>query len=97
MNCTNVLPWLSRVAEREASPEEAMHTARHLSDCTACRIVLARERRLAEMLDQGLDDPLQVGEDFVKSVMANLPQEPPPRVRRGRNNRKKPLRAIKAV
>jgi len=38
----------------------------------------ARERRLAAMLEEGLDDPLQVGEDFVQAVMATLPQAPPP-------------------
>jgi predicted anti-sigma-YlaC factor YlaD len=69
---------LSRVADSEATPREAMLTAQHVSDCTACRITLAREARLAVMLEQGLDDPLQVGEDFVQAVMENLPQEPPP-------------------
>ena len=82
VTCKIIQPLLNRVAEGEASPEEAMLTARHLPDCTACRIVLARERRLAEMLEQGLDDPLQVGEEFVQSVMANLPREPPRRPRR---------------
>ena len=58
-----------------------MRVARHLSDCTACRILLARERRLASMLAEELED-LPVGEDFVQAVMATLPQEPPPRRRR---------------
>ena len=77
-DCGEVRPVLGRVAEREANPEEAILTARHLSDCTACRILLARERRLASMLEQDLEDEVHVGEDFVKSVMANLPAEPPP-------------------
>jgi len=76
--CNSLAPLLYRVAEGEAAPDEAMRTARHLSDCTACRILLARERRLAAMLEEGLDDPLQVGEDFVQDVMATLPQGPPP-------------------
>jgi predicted anti-sigma-YlaC factor YlaD len=86
--CKSIAPLLYRVAEGEAAPDEAMLTARHLSDCTACRILLARERRLAAMLDEGLDDPLQVGEDFVQAVMANLPQGPPP-APRGRAARRK--------
>jgi len=76
--CQSLAPLLYRVAEGEAAPDEAMRSARHLSDCTACRILLARERRLAAMLEEGLDDPLQVGEDFVQTVMATLPQGPPP-------------------
>ena len=88
--CLKLQPLLSRVAEGEANPEEAMLTARHLSDCTACRIVLARERRLAEALERDLNDPVQVGEEFVQTVMANLPKEPPPRRRRN-----KKLRAVK--
>jgi predicted anti-sigma-YlaC factor YlaD len=74
-----------------------MRVARHLSDCTACRIVLAREHRLAEMLEEKLDDPLQLGEDFVQAVMARLPQEPPPPppglALRQRARAQRPLRA----
>jgi anti-sigma factor RsiW len=87
-SCQSIVPVLFRVAEGEATPDEAMRTARHLSDCTACRILLARERRLAAMLDDGLDDPLQVGEDFVRAVMDTLPQGPPPRPRRKRRERR---------
>ena len=76
--CQRLRPVLSRVAEGEASPDEAMLTARHLSDCTACRIHLARERRLAAMLEEDLEDVLHVGEEFVQAVMANLPKGPPP-------------------
>lgn len=81
-SCEPVVPMIYRVAEGEATPDEAMRTARHLSDCTACRILLARERRLAAMLDEGLADPLQVGEDFVRAVMDTLPNGPPPPARR---------------
>jgi len=81
--CREIAPLLYRVAEADASPDEAMRTARHLSDCTACRILLAREVRLASMLEEGLTDPLPVGEDFVRDVMDNLPKGPP-RPRRSR-------------
>lgn len=88
-DCKQIAPVLYRVAEAEATPDEAMRTARHLSDCTACRILLAREVRLAAMLEEGLTDPLQVGEDFVRTVMDNLPQGPPPaRSRRDRRTLK---------
>ena len=86
--CKSLAPLLYRVAEGEAAPDEAIRTARHLSDCTACRILLARERRLAAMLEEGLDDPLQVGEDFVQAVMATLPKDPPPATSRKRVQRK---------
>jgi anti-sigma factor RsiW len=81
-SCKPIVPMIYHVAEGEATPDEAMRTARHLSDCTACRILLARERRLAAMLEEGLADPLQVGEDFVRSVMDTLPHGPPPPARR---------------
>jgi anti-sigma factor RsiW len=86
--CDSIRPLLYRMAESEVNPEEAMRTARHLSDCTACRILLARERRLASLLEQDLEEPLQVGEDFVDSVMSNLPQEPPPAPPRNRKSRR---------
>jgi hypothetical protein len=78
-DCNAVRPLLPRIADGEASPAEAMLCARHLSDCTACRILMARERRLAAILEEELEDCLLVGEDFVRDVMANLPKEPPPR------------------
>ena len=87
-DCQRVLPLLHRLTDGEASPEEAMRSARHLSDCTTCRIQLARERRLAAMLEEGLVDPLPVGEDFVRDVMANLPQGPQPAPDRKRRRRR---------
>ena len=86
--CEAIRPLLPRIADGEGTPDEAMCTARHLSDCTACRILLARERRLAEMLEEDLEDVLSVGDDFLRSVMDNLPQEPPPRPRRRRDERR---------
>jgi hypothetical protein len=58
----------------------------HLPDCTACRIQLARERRLARMLEEDLED-LSLGEDLVRSVMATLPDGPPPRPARSERRR----------
>jgi anti-sigma factor RsiW len=84
--CEALQPYLSRVAESEASPDEALEVARHLSDCTACRIVLAREQRLARMLEEDLED-LAVGDGFVDSVMAELPDTPPARVVRRERRR----------
>lgn len=52
-----------------------MRLARHIERCTSCRIVLAREMRLAAMLD-GLDDPVNVDESFFGAVMAALPELP---------------------
>ena len=92
--CREIAPLLYRVAEADASPDEAMRTARHLSDCTACRILLARELRLASMLEEGLCDPLQVGEDFVRDVMDNLPQGPPRPARSRRARRLLKLASI---
>ena len=80
-DCVMVLPLLARVVECEADPEEALSVARHLPCCTACRIVLARERRLASMLS-GLDD-LPIDEALIDAVMATLPAETPPRRPRG--------------
>ncbi len=87
-HCDPFGPLLSRVAEGEANPDEAMRAARHLSDCTACLITLARERRLAAMLEDGLEDSVQVGEDFVRAVMDNLPAEPPKPERRKKKKRR---------
>jgi len=90
-SCDAIRPLLSHVAEGEVAPDEAMRAARHLADCTACKIVLARERRLARMLEQDLLD-LPVGEEFVQSVMATLPQGPPPRARKSKSQRRRGLR-----
>ena len=86
-DCNAVRHLLPRIADGEARPAEAMLGARHLSDCTACRILMARERRLATILDEEFEDCLLVGEDFVRDVMANLPQEPPPRPRAKKSRR----------
>jgi len=87
--CDKIRPLLHCVADGEAAPREALAVARHISDCTACRIRLARERRLAEVLDEGLAD-LPVDERFVDAVMARLPREPRPV--RSRRRRRRGLR-----
>lgn len=87
--CSAIRPFLPHVAAGELSPHEAIVVARHLADCTTCKILLAREDRLAELLEEDLAD-FPVGEDFVQSVMDNLPQGPPPQARR--KNRRRGLR-----
>jgi anti-sigma factor RsiW len=78
-DCAQVRSLLYQYLEREAGPAEAMTVAAHLSACTACKILLARKRRLARMLEEGLEDNIPVGDDFVRSVMATIPEGPPPR------------------
>lgn len=82
--CERLRPLLSRKAESELAPEEALRVGRHVHDCTACRIRLARERRLAEMVT-GLEDPIDVDDSFVARVMDELPRVTAPsrRHRRG--------------
>ncbi len=79
--CHDLRPVFSRVVEREASPDDALRLARHIPDCTACRILLAREVHLARVLD-ALDDSIPVEEGFLESVMRSLPHGPPPAPRR---------------
>jgi hypothetical protein len=64
-----------RSVDGDLEPGEALRLARHLATCTACRIVLARELRLAEMLD-GTADAFNVDESFFGAVMASLPDRP---------------------
>jgi hypothetical protein len=76
-SCRPIRAMLPRAAEGELSPSESLRLARHLPRCTACRILLARERRLAEMLD-AIEDTLPVHGEFATSVMGALPEGPPP-------------------
>ena len=85
---------LYQYLEREAEPVEAMDVASHLSDCTACKILLARKRRLARMLEEGLEDSIPVGDDFVRSVMATLPDGPPPPTSKSEHSRGLKLAAL---
>jgi len=83
MICERIRPLISRRSEGELTPDQAMEVALHVPLCTGCRILEARERRLAELLSTDLED-LPVGEDFVSNVMATLPIGPPPRQLRRR-------------
>ncbi len=76
--CASVRLELARYAESECGPAEALEVARHLTRCTGCRIVLARERRLLELLGE-LDDPLFVGDDLLERLRDRLPARPPAR------------------
>jgi hypothetical protein len=76
-DCARIRPLLYNASDGELNPKETLLVARHLADCTACKIVMARERRLARMLEEDLQD-IPVGDDFFCSVMASLPKEPPP-------------------
>lgn len=73
--CQKIAAALFRVAEAEASPEDALLVARHLDSCTVCRIVLARERRLGRALER-LDDRGDDGEALTERIMTSLPAEP---------------------
>lgn len=74
--CHESRSLLFRVAEGEAHPDEALQVARHLPSCTTCRILFAREVRLARVLES-LDDAIPVDEAFLDDVMRALPDEPP--------------------
>ena len=68
--CDRIRPWIARSVDGDLVPGEAFRLARHLTTCTACRIVLARESRLAAIL-AGVDDACSVDESFFESVMAS--------------------------
>lgn len=71
--CRRLRPLLFQTVEGEASPEDALVVGRHVHDCTVCRILLARSRRLAEMVD-AMGDPIEVDESFLEGVMDTLPE-----------------------
>jgi len=77
--CERLRPTLFRIVEGDVAGQERARLDRHLASCTTCRIRLARERRLAEILEGGLgpgDAHAGMGsdEDFVRAVMARLPE-----------------------
>ena len=76
--CDRIRPLLYRIAEQEAEPAEAIEAARHIPRCTACKILLARERRLAQLLEREWID-LAVDDTFVRTVMETLPSSAPRR------------------
>jgi hypothetical protein len=71
--CRGFAPLIHASLEGDVLPADALRLARHLDACTACRIVMAREVRLAAMLDD-LHDPIDVDERFFEAVMASLPE-----------------------
>ena len=73
--CRGVRAWIVRSIDGDLNPVEALRLAAHLGKCTACRIVLARESRLAAILD-GAEDGVAVDESFFNAVMASLPDLP---------------------
>lgn len=77
-SCAEMSVRIGRVVDGEATPEDALRLARHLPACTACRIVLARERRLAEALNGMEDDAVDDGA-FRARVMDSLGNRSCPR------------------
>lgn len=73
--CVRIRPSIVRSVDHDLNPQEALRLARHLATCTACRIVLARESRLAGLLEDE-SDALSVDESFFRAVMASLPEGP---------------------
>jgi predicted anti-sigma-YlaC factor YlaD len=69
---------IGTVVDADATPSDALRLAEHLSECTACRIVLARERRLAEALN-GIEDATVDDEAFRSRVMDALGNRACPR------------------
>lgn len=77
-SCTEMAAVIGRTVDGEAAPDESLRLARHLSVCTACRIVLARERRLAEALN-GMEDEVIEDDAFRARVMDSLGSRACPR------------------
>ena len=69
--CDLIAPLLPRVADGDAEPVEAACVARHIEVCTCCGILLARERRLSEVIETIRD--VEVDELFTATVMNRLP------------------------
>lgn len=74
--CASFRPLIQAAVEGDTLPADALRVACHVRDCTACRILLARESRLKRMLDD-LDEPIDVDESFFRAVMASLPERAP--------------------
>lgn len=73
--CRRIRAWIVRSVDGDLTPVEALRLARHLGACTACRIVLARETRLATVLEN-VGDAFGVDESFFRAVMDSLPEQP---------------------
>ncbi len=92
-DCERIRSRLPGCAEGEASPAEALELARHVSRCTGCRILLARERRLLTLL-HGLEDPLPADEGLIERLRRVLPARPVAVVRRMADRSRRGLRLV---
>ncbi len=77
-SCPELSAVIGRTVDGEATPDESLRLARHLSECTACRIVLARERRLAEALNE-MEDAAIDDEALRARIMDSLANRASPR------------------
>ena len=66
--CSGKHLLIDRVAEGEATPEEAFDLGQHLPACTPCRIRLAKAHRLNEMVGE-LGEPVEVDEAFLQNAV----------------------------
>jgi hypothetical protein len=87
---------IDRVAEGEATPEEAFELGQHLPECTTCRIRLARAHRLNQMVGT-LGEPVEVDEAFLQQVMDSLPEGPPPAPKAGSGRFAPHIRIVKIL
>lgn len=92
--CDDLRPVLFRIAEGEAGPDEALEAAVHVRECTACRIVLAKDRRLVRILEGCPAEPVPVADGFASQVMARLPDGPPPGAERRRRALRRGFRIV---
>jgi predicted anti-sigma-YlaC factor YlaD len=69
MKCKETLKVLSRYLDRELSPTAVAPVEQHLTQCTACRAELFRQRRVWELVghERAVEPP-----DVVASVQARL-------------------------
>ena len=68
--CDLIAALLPRVADGDAGATDVTRVERHVRDCTSCRILLARERRLSEAI--GTIRDVEVDALFTASVMNGL-------------------------
>jgi len=76
--CERMRRLVLRAVDGDVTPHEALRAARHMTRCTSCRILAARERRLADAL-AAIDDHVSVDESLLNRVMDALASSPLPR------------------
>ncbi len=85
MRCNTVRRELDRFARQEVAPRLRASIEGHLSECPDCRAYLARQERLASLLED-VREPPNLPEGFGDRVMAAARQRqasrPVPRLRR---------------